>query len=895
MSAAPNSGAPYSPYKVTGGSLDFNHPSYVVRQADKDLWDWLKRGEFCYVLNSRQMGKSSLRIRTMYKLREAGIACAEVDLTGIDNHKTTTPEQWYGGICRELKSSLELEINSLTWWRAHQDLAPMQRFSEFLEKIVLAEFNQKIIIFVDEIDSVLKLEFKEDFFALIRVCYEKRATRPMYRRLSFVLLGVAKPSDLIRDISRTPFNIGQAIELKGFQLNETKPLKEQLEGKTSNPDAVLREVLFWTNGQPFLTQKLCHMLWISPSPIKSGDEAEEIKNLVQKCVVGNWETHDDPEHFKTLRDRLLRSDQLAIRLLSLYQEILNNGEIETDDSSEQMELRLSGLVVEQEGKLKVYNPIYASIFNQNWVDKALVKLRPYGEALKAWVASNYQDKSRLLRGEELQDALTWAAGRRLSAQDDKFLGASKEAERIWFRPHWLLALQIALGLGLLLVPIISWVVNDKDSYRLQKDGSIWHDSVKLDNNPKTVAIDADRNGLYQLHDSGWIWRYTGTPCNNDLKLECPGWEKLNNNPKTIAIDANGNELYQLHIDGSIWQYTGTPCNNNECLGWVELGNEQLIGKTDFRWEFTKWKTMAQFNFETPEEGWWVTGSAGLDFDRGFEHSGRGNGWIRNTSGWNAINNSFVVEPNSECKMNAWLRTSDTLTDGYMSVRPYNSDGSVIKEIKLVGAGSPNPQNRHYNFYTFNFNSGSSNKILFYVGLFGNGRDAWIQVDDAAVSCGYSNSNILKSNFSGPLVEGMIIQLQTLGDINGLRWLDGRTADATIGLVSNENRSFSGTKWRVHKFNDSDIALESMGEINGLRWLDGKTADATVGLAPRGDGSFSGAVWKVHRINDSDIMLESLGTIEGPRWLDGRTASGTVGLVSSENRGSSGTKWRIVVE
>jgi lysozyme len=154
-------------------------------------------------------------------------------------------------------------------------------------------------------------------------------------------------------------------------------------------------------------------------------------------------------------------------------------------------------------------------------------------------------------------------------------------------------------------------------------------------------------------------------------------------------------------------------------------------------DYTQPVPKTQFNFETPEEGWSFAGGAGLDYDRGLEHSGRGNGWVRATSGWNAINNLINVEPNSECSVTAWLRTSDTLTDGYISVRPFNIDGtigSVINEIKLIGAGSPDPQNRDYNFYTFNFNSGYNNRVLFYVGLFGNGRDSWVQVDDVEVSC-----------------------------------------------------------------------------------------------------------------------------------------------------------------
>ena len=115
-------------------------------------------------------------------------------------------------------------------------------------------------------------------------------------------------------------------------------------------------------------------------------------------------------------------------MLGLYQQILQRGEVAGDDSSEQIELRLSGLVVKQE-KLKVSNRIYASVFNQTWVDQAFAKLRPYAQALTAWFDSGCQDESRLLRGQTLRDAQTWTVGKSLSDQDYQFLAASQQLDR----------------------------------------------------------------------------------------------------------------------------------------------------------------------------------------------------------------------------------------------------------------------------------------------------------------------------------------------------------------------------------------------------------------------------------------------------------------------------------
>jgi AAA+ ATPase superfamily predicted ATPase len=235
----------------TGGTLSEDAPSYIERYADKQLIMKLSERELCLVLGPRQVGKSSLVVHAFSRLKKKGIYTGIVDCQQLGNQKDVN--DWFTDVIYQIERSLKIKMDCVNWWKTNSKIGTTQRFMTFLEDVLLKAIKKDVIIFFDEIDSVLSLPFSDDFFTTIRSIYNARSHNPTLKRLTFTLIGVTTPSSFIKDRSRTPFNIGTSIVLDYFDKDSVAPFKKIL-GPES--DKLIDRIFYWTNGQPYLVQKL---------------------------------------------------------------------------------------------------------------------------------------------------------------------------------------------------------------------------------------------------------------------------------------------------------------------------------------------------------------------------------------------------------------------------------------------------------------------------------------------------------------------------------------------------------------------------------------------------------------------------------------------------------------
>jgi hypothetical protein len=348
------------------GPVDIRTEVYISRPSDDEVFELLKAGEYCQIVSSRQMGKTSLIYRTESRLVEVGVKTCSIDVGGCLG--TIPPEDadaWYQGLLQEIADQLDIDLDVTAWWSAAPSTTPNRRLIQFFRDEVAVRAGAPVVVFLDEIEFTLSLSYTDDFFLAIRAMYNDRQREPAFERITFCLLGVATPNELIKDQRTTPYNIGRTIELRDFDA-ERDDLGAAYSAVNDDPETgkrLVETVLHWTGGHPYLTMK--HCAEVARSRIKT---VEEVDQSIERSYI-SLEAAKSDIHFQTVL-RYVREhgdDDDRLTALALYRRIYRSRREPDRTTPAHIALKLSGLVKRDEhGVLTIRNRIYCRIFTDSW-------------------------------------------------------------------------------------------------------------------------------------------------------------------------------------------------------------------------------------------------------------------------------------------------------------------------------------------------------------------------------------------------------------------------------------------------------------------------------------------------------------------------------------------------
>ena len=361
------------------GPVNLRKDVYVPRPSDDEVFELLKAGEYCNVVSSRQMGKTSLLFRTKLRLaKEVGVKTCSIDVGG-ELGSPENADDWYQDLLGEIVDEIGLSLDVAAWWRASSSATPNRRLIQFFRDEVAAKAAAPVVIFLDEIDYTLKFAFTDDFFLAIRAMYNDRQREPAFERITFCLVGVVTPNELIKNQRTTPYNIGRTIELGDFdpKHDDLSALYSAVDDDPDTGKRLVEAVLVWTDGHPYLTMKHCAEV------VRSGVKTpQEVDQLIDRSY-STFEAAKSDEHFETVlrmvRERVDDNDRLTA--LTLYRRIYR-GRREIDRTTPaHIALKLSGLVKRDDrGMLVVRNRIYRRVFTDTWAKKTMP---PVARAVRA--------------------------------------------------------------------------------------------------------------------------------------------------------------------------------------------------------------------------------------------------------------------------------------------------------------------------------------------------------------------------------------------------------------------------------------------------------------------------------------------------------------------------------
>jgi hypothetical protein len=253
--------APSQPALATpGGTMPLDSPFYIERSSDQVALRAIERqgGATITIEGSRQIGKSSLLIRTAAAAQKMGKRVVHFDFQQFDENAWKNRTAFFQQLCFGLTQNLGLENEIEQYWQGGPS-SDNTRCTRYMHDHILKGLaGGMLVLAMDEVDRIFDTDFRSSFFGMLRSWHNDRGRDPIYRQLDLILVTSTEPYQFIKNFNQSPFNVGEHIELEDFNLDQVAELNQR-HGSPIEPsdEAHLTRLL---RGHPYLVHRAIYLV-----------------------------------------------------------------------------------------------------------------------------------------------------------------------------------------------------------------------------------------------------------------------------------------------------------------------------------------------------------------------------------------------------------------------------------------------------------------------------------------------------------------------------------------------------------------------------------------------------------------------------------------------------------
>lgn len=231
------------------GTVSLDSPFYVRRTVDDQIEQRLRgRGTTVLLRGARQVGKSSLLVRAAAKAQTAGRQVSRIDFQLMDNEQRQSLRALLRHLAFSLAADLNLGHEPDEFW--DDRVGSKASMTRFVEHAILKSTSSPVVLCLDEVDTAFGTAYCDDFFSMLRVWHNQRATSSAWSRLHLVITHSTDPALWITDLRQSPFNVGEPHHLTDFTDDQVRDLCRRY-AIAANTEELMR----FFGGHPFLIRK----------------------------------------------------------------------------------------------------------------------------------------------------------------------------------------------------------------------------------------------------------------------------------------------------------------------------------------------------------------------------------------------------------------------------------------------------------------------------------------------------------------------------------------------------------------------------------------------------------------------------------------------------------------